>query len=71
MSEEKHCCEQMTRIVSYRCETHPDPFDCADNLIHYSAQFDEHGLIVDDGGSASIVISYCPWCGAKLPESKR
>jgi hypothetical protein len=28
-------------------------------------------MIVHDGGSSFIEISFCPWCGAKLPESKR
>ncbi len=68
---ETHCCEQMTERVNFRCDMHPDVFECADNLIHYSQRFDEYLLIVHDGGSSGVLISYCPWCGAKLPESKR
>ena len=34
-------------------------------------KFDEYGLIIHDGGSSYIDIKYCPWCGSKLPESKR
>ena len=72
MSEEKrHCCDEMARQVDHRCDTHPDPFDCPDNLVHYAARFDEYGLIVHDGGSSSVRVEYCPWCGAKLPASKR
>ena len=72
MSEEKrHCCDEMTRQVNHRCDTHPDPFDCPDSLVHYSARLDEYGLIVHDGGSSSVRVEYCPWCGAKLPGSKR
>jgi hypothetical protein len=26
--------------------------------------------MVHDGGSSVIVISYCPWCGIKLPEQQ-
>ncbi|HEY3386863.1 MAG TPA: hypothetical protein VGK46_10155 [Saprospiraceae bacterium] len=28
-------------------------------------------ILIYDGGSSVIQISYCPWCGSKLPESKR
>jgi hypothetical protein len=37
----------------------------------YLPKFDEHGLIVHDGGSSMVTIDYCPWCGTRLPESKR
>lgn len=46
-------------------------FDCPDNLIFYSSIFDEYGIIIHHGGSSSIEIAYCPWCGTKLPISKR
>jgi len=72
MSEEKrHCCDEMARQADRRCDTHPDPFDCPDNPIFYAARFDEYGLIIHDGGSSFVVIDYCPWCGARLPESGR
>lgn len=50
---------------------HPDPFECPDNLVFYSARFREYGLIIHDGGSAIIRIGYCPWCGSELPASAR
>jgi hypothetical protein len=40
-------------------------------VIKYSPVFDEYGLIIHDGGSASYRILYCPFCGMKLPASKR
>ncbi|ALC91447.1 hypothetical protein AM500_17860 [Bacillus sp. FJAT-18017] len=67
----KHCCEDMTYWANFACEFHEDPFQCPDHLIHYSAKFDEYGVIIHDGGSSLIVISYCPWCGKKFPLSKR
>jgi hypothetical protein len=67
----KHCCETMTDKANYVCKQHKDPFDCPDNLIFYSAKFDEYGIIIHDGGSSFIEISFCPWCGTKLPMSKR
>jgi hypothetical protein len=40
-------------------------------LVHYTPKFDEYGLVVHDGGSSTRLISFCPWCGAALPGSKR
>jgi len=61
----------MRSNIDYRCDEHPDPFDCADNLIYYSKKLDEYGIIIHDGGSSWAVMEFCPWCGTKLPESKR
>ncbi|MBS0044422.1 hypothetical protein KFE26_19255 [Shewanella sp. M16] len=66
-----HCCKEMLRAISAKCQTHEDEFACPDVLVTYSPKFDEYGLIVHDGGTSSISIYYCPWCGTKLPESKR
>ncbi|WP_412762571.1 DUF6980 family protein [Priestia aryabhattai] len=33
-------------------------------MIHLSVQ--EYGLIIHDGGSSIIGISFCLWCGKKL-----
>ncbi len=65
------CCETMAFQLAQRCERHPDPFDCADNLIIYIPKFDEYGIIIHDGGSSFSHIRFCPWCGTRLPESKR
>ena len=44
-------------------------------VVYYSSKFNEYGIPVHDGenGTASsyIDIQYCPWCGKKLPKSKR
>jgi hypothetical protein len=56
--------------VNWKCPDHVDPYECPDALIAYSVRFDEYGLIIHDGGSSQISIQYCPWCGARLPESK-
>jgi hypothetical protein len=64
----RHCCKMMTDLVNHKCDQHPDLFDCPDNLIFFSPASKRYGIIVHDGGSSSITIRYCPWCGAKLPE---
>jgi hypothetical protein len=61
----------MAQNVDKRCEEHPDAFECPDHLIYYSDRFQEYGLIIHDGGSSYTRINFCPWCGTKLPESKR
>lgn len=66
-----HCCDSMREQVSYTCADHTDQSDCPDSLISYSACFDEYGLRIHDGGSSTIEIKHCPWCGVRLPESRR
>jgi hypothetical protein len=46
-------------------------FDNVDAPIIYCEKFDEYGLKIIDGGTSSILIDFCPWCGQKLPDSKR
>jgi hypothetical protein len=61
----------MTEQLTCACAAHPDPSDCPDALVGYSSRFDEYGIRVHDGGSSSVLISFCPWCGARLPKSRR
>ncbi len=61
----------MENAVAFDCEHHSDRWECPDALISYTGEFDEYGIIVHDGGSSCIAMSFCPWCGSKLPDSKR
>lgn len=65
-----HCCQMMSERVNYHCNQHDSPFDCPDHLILYT-KAGRYGLIVHDGGTSSIKIQFCPWCGKKLGESSR
>lgn len=68
----KHCCSRMqSQIEDWKCDTHQTKFECADALIDYNLKFDEYGIIIHDGGEAISLIEFCPYCGTKLPESKR
>ncbi|BDU05049.1 hypothetical protein IU485_15295 [Nocardia cyriacigeorgica] len=60
MSKLPHGCEDMS--VAVTSEDFP---------IEYDKQFREYGLRILDGGSSILTISFCPFCGAPLPESKR
>ncbi|MDM0077036.1 hypothetical protein QTH90_21680 [Variovorax sp. J2P1-59] len=66
-----HCCPAMREQVSFQCDMHKDLFECPDVLVAYAARYDEYGLIIRDGGQSVRLISHCPWCGAKLPDSRR
>lgn len=67
----KHCCDRLFAEVSSTCPDHAQPWECSDILLAYSAKFNEYGIVVHDGGSSSVQIFYCPWCGAALPQSRR
>lgn len=53
------------------CSAHAALENYPDALISYSDKFREYGLFIHDGGSSSQAISFCPWCGSKLPDSLR
>lgn len=64
-----HCCEEIE--ANTKPIYHEDGSSCPDQLLEYNKRFDEYGILIHDGGTSSLQIQYCPWCGAKLPESKR
>ena len=66
-----HCCDEMVSALTFDCPQHADPFECADQILCFNGLFEEYGLIVHDGGASYVCIGYCPWCGTKLPESRR
>ncbi|MBN2016591.1 MAG: hypothetical protein JW794_00410, partial [Candidatus Cloacimonetes bacterium] len=61
----------MKREVEFVCPTCKDTLQCPDKLIYYSSIFDEYGFLIHDGSGTYELIGFCPWCGSKLPESKR
>jgi len=67
----KQCCTAMTSALEHDCSEHLSKFDCPDALLSYNERFDEYGIIIHDGGTAVSSIAYCPYCGQKLPASKR
>lgn len=67
----KHCCEMMRYNVESTCEQHPNRDDCPDCLVSYSPERRAYKIIIHDGGGSGIEITYCPWCGDKLPKQKK
>ncbi|MEV0560218.1 hypothetical protein [Dactylosporangium sp. NPDC050588] len=65
----KHCCDGMrAQLALAESEAGEDDPDV---VVVHDARFDEYGLPVRDGGTSMVVIGYCPWCGGRLPESRR
>ncbi len=66
-----HCCEEMQREVERVCDLHTSRYERPESLISFIRRFCEYGLIIHDGGTSSVRIRFCPWCGTQLPESQR
>lgn len=70
-----HCCEWLRETAEFTCDVHPAPGGCGDYLIAYNDTVDEYGLWVHDGpdgsASSSVTILFCPFCGSRLPPSRR
>lgn len=64
--ESVYCCAPMKEQMNWSCDIHAEPFDCADSIIYYSKSLGEYGLLIHDGGSSFLTISFCPFCGTKL-----
>jgi hypothetical protein len=67
----KHCCKEMEKRLFTRLGKGSVSEAPENRLVLYVPPFQEYGLPINDGGGAFILIKYCPWCGAKLPKSKR
>lgn len=55
-------CVHIAFRVTQECKEHGDL--CADIIVRYMPKFDEYFI-------GDYRIQYCPWCGKKLPASKR
>lgn len=55
-----HCCERMETHLAH-----------ADLPLVYSDKFREYGIRYMDDSVSVQSMSFCPWCGAKLPASLR
>jgi hypothetical protein len=62
----EYCCIIMKEQLEMKCPDHPDLSDCPDSLIYKSKQKNYYGIRVHDGGSSSVAINFCPWCGSSL-----
>jgi hypothetical protein len=51
--------------------TVPAPHVVGDRPVVYDAVFDEYRLTSGTGVPDAAVLAACPWCGTRLPPSKR
>ena len=51
------------------CDEHVEARECPEVAIIYTPEHEEFGIHLYDG--TTLAIGYCPWCGVKLPRSKR
>jgi hypothetical protein len=66
MPERNECCKKMEHDLKATCDIHAFRKDCPDMLVDYHKSSGSYVLMIHDGGSSGITISYCPWCGTKL-----
>jgi hypothetical protein len=66
-----HCCEDMKIHANFTCDEHLNKYECPDAIIEYIEVFDEYGIIIHNSDGVIQEIKYCPFCGIKLPNSKR
>lgn len=59
-SDKDHCCKRMNELIQM-----------VELPLRYDSKFREYGIRVFDGGTSVIQIQFCPWCGSKLPLSRR
>jgi hypothetical protein len=59
-------CVHIAYHVTYECSQHDSAWDCPDRVLVYDERLEEYGLPIRDGGSSSIGIDFCPWCGLEL-----
>jgi uncharacterized protein DUF6980 len=69
----EYCCEQMRYQMVGTCrgaENHTTGTEqCPKQMVTYDADLTEY--CISPVGLYSYQIQFCPWCGHKLPESKR
>ena len=66
MAKKSYCCKMMTENAKFSCKDCHDEFECPDSIVYHNEKEGTFGIIIHDGGSSYIQISYCPWCGKKL-----
>jgi hypothetical protein len=64
---DQHCCLDMAHAIAHPVLTlHQGP----NRVLDWSARWDEYRIPMPYDGYSSTLIRHCPFCGARLPESK-
>src|SRR5262245_18838251 len=66
-----HCCDAMTQQVnSVWPKAKSALLGSTDQRVYWSPVFNEYGLICQPSAEI-LTIQFCPFCGRKLPDSRR
>lgn len=60
-----------TETISFCCDEIARHLEEGEVALSYADRFREYGIKILDGGSATQMIGFCPWCGTNLPTSLR
>jgi hypothetical protein len=71
VSVDDYPCVHMAYYAAFTCDKHTNLSECAEAAIIYYPQFNEYHIGPRGGRGDDVLIAMCPWCGVKLPESKR
>ena len=67
----EHCCAEMSEQANLVFSDAISPLlGSTDKRIYWSSVFNEYGLICQPSAEV-LQILYCPFCGVRLPESRR
>jgi len=67
--EDYPCVHIAYYVTEKLVSTENDPFDDPDVIIWQFESSGKYGIPIRDGGSSTVVIDYCPWCGVHLHEN--
>lgn len=56
--------------VTNTCPQHKVRSECPDLFMTHNKRLNEYGINIF-GSPSYVIINFCPWCGSKLPASKR
>jgi len=63
----QHCCLDMAWFISSPVEWDGQP---PNPVIQWISSWNEYRIEISHSGTTAIRISYCPWCGTRLPAPK-
>ena len=68
---DKFPCVHIAYYSTQTCDEHSNLRECTKSIVLRTPKFDEYFISPRGSTGDDIVITHCPWCGTKLPESKR
>lgn len=70
-SVDNHPCVHVAYYAALALDTEYAAFETPECVVTYDVRFDEYAIGARGGSGDDVLIAYCPWCGVRLPDSKR